>query len=76
MIAEVRGYRLRELRESLGLTQIQLVEQVGISQRQVSAIERGDLENVKISTIRGYMRVVGVELAVECVVGDNRIQVA
>lgn len=76
MLAEVRAYRLRELREQAGLTQAQLAERIGVSQRQVSKIENGDLENAKISTIRGYLEAVGGGLAVEYIVGDQRIQVA
>lgn len=51
MLAEVRAYRLRELREQAGFTQAQLVERIGVWQRQVSKIERGDLDSAKIGTI-------------------------
>jgi DNA-binding XRE family transcriptional regulator len=76
MVAEVRAYRLRELREQAGLTQTQLAERIGVGQRQVSKIERGDLENAKISTIRHYLEAVGGGLAIEYVLGDQRVQVA
>ncbi|KAA0976098.1 helix-turn-helix domain-containing protein [Paeniglutamicibacter gangotriensis] len=76
MLAEVRAYRLRELREQAGLTQTQLAERIGVGQRQVSKIERGDLDNAKIGTIRNYLEAVGGGLAVEYVLGDQRIQVA
>lgn len=39
IMAEVRGYRLRELREEAGFTQAQLAERIGVGQRQVSKIE-------------------------------------
>lgn len=76
MLAEVRAYRLRELRESAGLTQAELTARIGVGQRQVSKIERGDLDNTKISTIRGYLEAVGGELSIEFVAGDHRVQVA
>lgn len=76
MLAEVRGYRLRELREQAGLTQTELAERIGVGQRQVSKIERGDIENAKISTIRSYLEAVGGGLAIEYVMGDKRVQVA
>lgn len=53
MLAEVRAYRLRELREAAGLTQEQVATRIGVSQRQVSKIEHGNLENSKVGTIRG-----------------------
>lgn len=76
MLAEVRAYRLRELREEAGLTQVQLAERIGVGQRQVSKIEHGDLDSAKIGTIRSYLEAVGGGLAIEYVMGDERIQVA
>lgn len=76
MIAEVRAYRLRELRERAGLTQAQLAERIGVGQRQVSKIEHGDLNNARVGTIRNYLEAVGGQLAIEYVLGDQRIQVA
>lgn len=76
MLGEVRAYRLRELREAAGLTQEQLAERLGVSQRQVSKIERGDVNNARVGTIRGYVEAVGGDLALEIVSGDSRIQVA
>lgn len=76
MLDEVRAYRLRELREAAGLTQEHLATRIGVSQRQVSKIERGDLDSAKIGTIRGYLEAVGGDLAIEYVTGDSRVQVA
>lgn len=76
MLAEVRAYRLRELRERAGFTQAQLAERIGVGQRQVSKIERGDLDNTRIGTVRRYLEAVGGELAIEYVMGDHRVQVA
>lgn len=76
MLAEVRAYRLRELREQAGLTQAQLAERIGVGQRQVSKIEQGDLDSAKVGTIRSYLEAVGGELALEYVMGDQRMQVA
>ncbi|QQS02856.1 MAG: helix-turn-helix transcriptional regulator [Austwickia sp.] len=76
LLAEVRAYRLRELREQAGLTQAQLAERIGVGQRQVSKIENGDLDNAKVSTIRGYLEAVGGSMSIEYVLGDQRVQVA
>ena len=76
MLAEVRAYRLRELREEAGLTQAQLAERIGVGQRQVSKIEHGDLESAKAGTIRSYLEAVGGGLSIEYVLGDQRVQVA
>lgn len=76
MLAEVHAYRLRELRQRAGLTQAQLAERIGVGQRQVSKIENGDIDSTKVGTIRRYLEAVGGSLAVEYVIGDERIQVA
>lgn len=76
MLTEVRAYRLRELREEAGLTQAQLAERIGVGQRQVSKIENGDLDSAKIGTIRNYLQAVGGDMAIECVIGDDRVHVA
>lgn len=76
MLAEVRAYRLRELREDAGLTQAQLATRLGVSPRQVSKIELGELENSKVSTIRGHVAAVGGDLRIECFLGDVRVQIA
>ncbi|MBB0970289.1 helix-turn-helix domain-containing protein, partial [Dietzia aerolata] len=73
MLAEVRAYRLRELREQAGLTQQQLADRIGVSQRQVSKIEHGDIDNAKVGTIRGYLEAVGGGLTLEYVSGDERV---
>ena len=76
MLGEVRAYRLRELREQLGLSQAQLAERIGVGQRQVSKIENGDLDSARVGTVRKYMEAVGGDLVVEYVAGDSRLQVA
>jgi DNA-binding XRE family transcriptional regulator len=76
MLADVRAYQLRELRQAAGLSQQQVAERIGVSQRQVSKIEHGDIDNAKIRTIRGYLEAVGGNIAVEYVRGDLRVQVA
>lgn len=76
MLAEVRAYHLRELREQAGLTQAELAARIGVGQRQVSKIEHGDIESTKVGTIRSYLEAVGGGLSIEYVMGDRRVQVA
>ncbi|UCR89164.1 helix-turn-helix domain-containing protein [Mycetocola spongiae] len=73
MLGEVRSYRLRELREAAGLTQSDLAERIGVGQRQISKIERGDLDNTKIGTIRKYLAAVGGDLSMEYIIGERRL---
>ena len=73
---EVRMHRLAEIRESLGLTQQALATLMGVSQARVSQIERGELESTELSTLRRYLRELGVDVEVTVRVGDDRLQIA
>ncbi|MDR0627221.1 MAG: helix-turn-helix domain-containing protein [Bifidobacteriaceae bacterium] len=52
MLKEVRAYRLRELREHQRLSQANLADRIGVSQRRVSGIESGDMDKTEIGTLR------------------------
>jgi len=43
MRAEVRAYRLAEVRERHNLSQTTLAERIGVSQSRISRLERGDV---------------------------------
>jgi predicted transcriptional regulator len=76
MLDEVRAYHLRELREALGLTQVELAETLEVSQNRVSRLEHGDLERTQIDTLRRYVEAMGGELQVDAKIGDQRIRIA
>lgn len=57
--AYVTGYRLAELREHTGMTQVQLAQSMGISQARVSAMERGDVDTLTVATVRAYVDALG-----------------
>src|SRR5215470_14873678 len=62
--AEQRAFRLAEVRQQQGLTQIQLAETLHISQAAVSSIERGELSRSELSTIRKYVEALGGKLEI------------
>lgn len=76
MLDEVRSYRLRELREALNLTQVELAALLEVSQNRVSRLEHGDIERAQVDTLRRYVEAVGGQLHVEVEIGDRRIQIA
>lgn len=76
MLAEVRAHRLRELRQKAGLTQAELARRIGVGQRRVSKIEHGDLESIRIGTLRRYLEALGRGMSIEYILGDRRVQVA
>lgn len=76
MLEEVRAYQLRELREALGLTQVQLADALDVSQNRVSRLEHGDLERTQVDTLRRYVEAVGGHLYIEVQIGNSRIRIA
>ncbi|MWV48474.1 helix-turn-helix domain-containing protein [Rathayibacter sp. VKM Ac-2803] len=68
----VRAARLRELRERLDLTQVELASELHISQNRVSQIERGDIDKSQVETLRRYVEALGGSLAIEVSFGDER----
>jgi DNA-binding XRE family transcriptional regulator len=76
MLAEVRAYKLRELREMLAMTQTDVAETLEISQKRVSEIERGQVDRTKVDTLRRYADALGGTLRVEVQVGDETFQIA
>ena len=73
---EIRAYRLREIRESLSITQVELAERLNVSQNRVSRIEHGDIDRSQLDTLRRYVEAVGGTLRVEVVIGDDQILIA
>lgn len=76
MIDEAGAYKLRELREALNLTQVELANRLEVSQNRVSRIEHGDIERAQLDTLRRYVEAVGGRLRVEVELGDERIEIA
>ncbi len=65
---------LADLRQAKHVTQVQLAEQLGISQGNVSRLEgRSD---VYLSTLRSYVEALGGHLEIAAVFGEERVAVA
>jgi transcriptional regulator with XRE-family HTH domain len=76
MLAQTRGYRLREMREALGISPGNLASTLQMSALQIEQIENGDIEQFPIGLIRAYVEAVGWELKVEVDLGDTRYRIA
>jgi DNA-binding Xre family transcriptional regulator len=65
---------LADLRQARHVTQVQLAEELGISQGNVSRLEgRSD---VYLSTLRSYVEALGGHLEIAAVFGSERVAVA
>ena len=73
---EIGAFRLREIRESMAITQVELAERLNVSQNRVSRIEHGDIDRAQLDTLRRYVEAVGGTLRVEVVIGDDQILIA
>ena len=70
----INEFKLSEIRKNLEFTQIEVAEIIGIDQSNVSRIEKGILETVKIETLQAYIEALGGELEIVAKVGRTRIK--
>jgi predicted transcriptional regulator len=71
--AEQRAYRLREIREALGITQTDLAERMQITQPTVSALEAGEMERSAIATLKAYVEALGGTIEVTARFGKEQL---
>ena len=71
--AEQRAYRLREIREALGITQTELAERMQITQPTVSALEAGELDRSAIATLKAYVEALGGTVEVTARFGKEQL---
>lgn len=76
LMAEVRAYRLAEIRQEQALTQKDVAETMGVSAPRVSAIENGETDRTEVATLRSYVEALGGRLRVVADFGDTEYTVA
>jgi len=64
---------LEGLRLRARLTQTEVAERMGVSQRRVSAIENGD--DIQLSTLQRYLRALEMDLEAFALHKSNRLEI-
>jgi DNA-binding Xre family transcriptional regulator len=67
----VRAWHLAQVRAAQERSQNELAIAMGVSQPRVSALERGELDTVTLSTLRAYVRALGGKLNIIADFGDR-----
>ncbi|MEV0626169.1 helix-turn-helix domain-containing protein [Nonomuraea wenchangensis] len=67
--AYIDGYRLAERRKSLGMSQLEVADLMGVTKSRVSQIERGEVSTVE--AIARYVQALGGQLQISAVFGDD-----
>lgn len=67
--AYIDGYRLAERRKTLGLTQAEVAERMGVTKSRVSQIERGDVSTIE--AVARYVHPIGGHIQISAVFGDD-----
>lgn len=65
------AYKLREIRESSGMTQVEMAALMGVSQNRVSKIERGLLDKTEIGTLRKYFAALNGDVLISVKIGGK-----
>ena len=71
--AAQRAYRLAEIRKAQGLTQTDVAEAMHVSQRRVSAVERGDITRTELGTVASYVEALGGRIEIVANFGDEHL---
>lgn len=71
--ADVRAYRLAEVRRRQHVTQQDLAQTLGISQSRVSQIERQSIDDTVLSTLAAYVEALGGRVRVVADFGDEQV---
>lgn len=69
----VAAERLAAIRATIGVTQVELANRLGVSQGNVSEFERRD--DLFLSTLRSYVEALGGELEVSAVFPEERFPI-
>lgn len=67
----IDAHRLAERRTSLGLTQAEVAERMGVTKSRVSQIERGEVSTVDV--IARYVQAIGGHLQISAVFGNDQL---
>jgi DNA-binding XRE family transcriptional regulator len=73
MRAAQRAHRLAEIRKTHGLTQTDVAKAMHVSQRRVSAVERGDLTRTELGTVASYVEALGGRVQIVADFGDEHL---
>ncbi|MDA8370068.1 MAG: helix-turn-helix transcriptional regulator [Nocardiopsaceae bacterium] len=73
LLAEVRAYKLMEMRRRRGLTQKDVAERMGVTVGRVSQIEKGRLAGVEV--LQRYVAALGGRLDLVANFGDEQLKV-
>ena len=71
--AEVRAYRLRQLREAQHVPQSDIAAAMRVSQSRVSRIEGGEIDRTEVGTLQAYIRALGGRLRLIADFGDETL---
>ncbi|MGH3402597.1 MAG: XRE family transcriptional regulator [Streptosporangiaceae bacterium] len=71
--AQIRAYKLAEIRKTRHLTQQQVAAALGVSKARVSQIEHGQADRTAVQGLASYVAALGGRLELVADFGDERI---
>lgn len=71
--AKIKGYELQQARKACHMTQKEVAAKMGVSQKRISDLERGDVDVLQVDTLRRYIASLGGTLEVNAVLPDRTI---
>ncbi len=72
----IHAWHLAQVRTEQDRTQEDVARAMGVTQPRVSAIERGELDSVTLSTMRAYVQALGGKLRIVADFGDREYRLS
>lgn len=64
MHRDTQLYRLRALREELGVPQVSLAGKIGVAQNRIPQIEHGNISSARVETLQKYPQALNADLEI------------
>lgn len=74
LLAEVRAFKLAEVRSAVGLSQQDVADELQVSQSRISRIEHGELDKTELVTLRKFARALGGDIELTLKLGDQKFR--
>ena len=72
----IEAYKLAQIRRLKDLTQASVAQSMGVSQKRVSALERGELASMRLATLSRYAESLGGKLVASIEFPDRTVTLA
>lgn len=72
--AKIKGYELQQARKACRMTQKEVAAKMGVSQKRISDLEKGDIDVLQVDTLRRYIAGLGGTLEIKAKLPEMTVE--